>query len=217
MSFEKALNIFLLAMYAVAIVFALSAGVYSIIRDKKAKDGLRAVILKKLQAGIDLSAQETRTMAKGSAIPRLSVNKLVYRLLHDTNDPAMYAKIRSLSLQLEKEEPFDELPEEVKPSLLRLVELCDASPQRSDHALLSPIQKSLSSFVELKVQVEKSKRFAKWVNVAGMASLIIGVWGVYLSWKSPGIKEIEAVVIHAVRESALPPASAPAVDLRNKQ
>lgn len=205
MPIEKLLNVILLVIYLAAVVFAVFAMTYAALRDRRLQRLFRASILDKLVNGIELSAQEARTIAKGVALPQASVNRSVYRLLHDTSDPALYEKLKRLSLQLEKEEPFDDLPDEVKPSLLRLMEICEASPNRSDQALLSPIQKSLSSFVELRAQTDKTQRFSRWVNIVGIASFAIGIWGVYLSWKSPSVKDVEAAVARSLRQSALPP------------
>lgn len=120
------------------------------------------------------------------------------------------SQTRLLSAQLAKEEPFDDLPEEVKPSLVRLSELCDGSKIKSDQLLLTPIQKTLGSFVELKAETEKTKTRTKWVNIVGIFSFIIGAWGFYLTWKTPDAKDIESAVgraLSAHENSSSPPIS----------
>lgn len=165
---------------------------------RKARRELKLNLLEKFKASIYLSINDVINMAKGADLARSSVGKCLNQLLSDTNDPNTFKEIQRLTAELEKEEPFDDLPEEVKPSLVRLVELCEASSVKSDKYLLSPVQKTLGAYVELKAEVEKNRTKAKWVNIAGIVSLIVGMWSFYLTWKSPDVKDIEAAVKRAV-------------------
>lgn len=207
MGIEKILNIALLSAYIIILIVGAIAMSFLMLEKRKARHSLRESISKKMTGGIQLSAADVITMAKGVGLQRPSVNRTVYQLLHDTNDAQTFEKLKVLSAQLEKEEPFDDLPEEVKPSLVRLSELCDGSQQRSDQFLLTPIQKTLGSYVELKADAEKMKTQTKWVNIIGIVSFIIGVWGFYLTWKSPDAKDIETAVVRALNTQASAPNS----------
>ena len=207
MGIEKILNIALLSAYIIILFVGAIAMSFLMLEKRKARHSLRESISKKMTGGIQLSAADVITMAKGVGLQRPSVNRTVYQLLHDTNDAQTFEKLKVLSVQLEKEEPFDDLPEEVKPSLVRLSELCDGSQQRSDQFLLTPIQKTLGSYVELKADAEKMKKQTKWVNIIGIVSFIIGVWGFYLTWKSPDAKDIETAVVRALSTQASAPNS----------
>ena len=198
MDLDKVLSIALLSAYAIIFIIGATAMSFIALRKRKARHSLRESISKKIAGGIQLSATDIITMAKGVGLLRPSVNRTVYQLLNDTNDPQLFQQLKTLSGQLEKEEPFDDLPEEVKPSLIRLSELCDESQQKSDQFLLAPIQKTLGSYVELKVDTEKTKKQTKWVNTIGVVSFIIGIWGFYLTWKSPDAKDIETAVARAL-------------------
>jgi hypothetical protein len=198
MDIEKILYTTLLfAQIIILIVCAIVLAVH-VFKKRKARDLLRESICKKMACGIQLSAADVIYMAKGVGMQRPGVNRTVCQLLHDTNDHQWYQQLKALAVQLEKEEPFDDLPEEVKPSLVRLSELCEESQQKSDHLLLMPIQKTLGSYVELKTETEKTKKQTKLVNTIGIVSFIIGVWGFYLTLKSPDAKDIETAVTRAL-------------------
>lgn len=209
MDFGTVFNYFFLIVYVGGgLIFAVL--MTKIVIDKrKARRALKENLLEKFHADIQLSINDVINMAKGSDLARPSVGKCLNQLLSTTNDPATFKELQRLTAELEKEEPFDDLPEEVKPSLVRLMELCDASSVKSDKYLLSPLQKTLGTYVELKTEVEKNRTKAKWLNIAGIVSLIVGMWSFYLTWKSPDVKDIEAAVKRAV--SAAPQEPIPAV------
>lgn len=208
--------------YLVLIVYVGGISIFVVLMTKmyfdkrKARRELKLNLLEKFKASIPLSINDVINMAKGADLARPSVGKCLNQLLSDTNDPHIFKEIQRLTAELEKEEPFDDLPEEVKPSLVRLVELCEASPVKSDKYLLSPVQKTLGSYVELKAEVEKNRTKAKWVNIAGIVSLIVGMWSFYLTWKSPDVKDIEAAVKRAVADPSQEPNPAVQGTLRDK-
>jgi hypothetical protein len=161
-------------------------------------------IILKLEANIPLSVRDVNAIARGSKITRDSALKCVSNLLRDTTEPALFAKLSELYGDLEKTEPFEDLPPEVKPSLTRIQELIESSNQRSDVLLLSPIQRALGAYVEQKTEFESSKRLSKWLNLLTIIGFVVGLWGFYFSWKSPDLKDIETVVTKAVRQPSDP-------------
>jgi hypothetical protein len=66
-----------------------------------------------------------------------------------------------LVVEIEKEEPFDELPDEVKPSLSRLLKIIESSKDESDKHVLLPITSALNKYTELKLEQEKNKKADK--------------------------------------------------------
>lgn len=203
MSFEKILSIIFIVAY-LALLFVGAVSVFIVYLEKrKARSALRDSILKKIENNISLSLSDVTSIAKGVNLQRPSVSRTIYKLLHDTNEPTLFQKFKELSKELEKEEPFDDLPEEVKPSLVRLSELCTDSHQKSDQFLLTPIQKTLATYVELKIEVEKTKKWSKLFNTLGIVSFIVGLLGFYLTLKSPDIKDIEAAVNRVVNKQVI--------------
>lgn len=206
MDLNKVLNIIFIVVYVggVALFVVLMAKVA--IDKRRGRTELKASILAKLKATIALSAKDVNTMARGAGIARASVSKVLSQLLLEANEQQAFASLQKLAADLEKTEPFEDLPPEVKPSLVRLQELIDVSSQKSDIHLLSPIQRALGSYVEQKAELESSKRVGKWMNLISIIGFIVGLWGFYFAWKSPDAKEMEAVFRKVIAAPSLPSA-----------
>lgn len=154
---------------------------------------LKAAIVKKLEGGIALNARDVNTMARGTGLYRKSVTEAIAQLLLEVTDPKQHAAIQQLSIDLEKTEPFEDLPPEVKPSLLRLQELTEKTGSVSDLHILSPIQRALGSYMEQKADQEKAKKWSKWVNFMTVVGFVVGLWGFWFAWNSPSSKEMETI------------------------
>lgn len=206
MDLNKVLNIIFIVVYVggVALFAVLMAKVA--LDKRRGRAELKASILAKLKASIALSAKDVNTMARGAGLARASVSKCLSQLLLETNDQQAFASLQKLAADLEKTEPFEDLPPEVKPSLVRLQELIEASSQKSDVHLLSPIQRALGSYVEQKAELESSKRVGKWMNLISIIGFIVGLWGFYFAWKSPDAKEMEAVFRKVIAAPSSPSA-----------
>lgn len=212
MDLNKVFNVIFIVVYVggVALFAVLMAKVA--IDKRRGRTELKASILAKLKASIALSANDISTMARGAGLARASVSKCLSELLLETNDQQVFASLQRLATDLEKTEPFDDLPPEVKPALVRLQEMLEVSSQKSDVHLLSPIQRALGTYVEQKAELESSKRFGKWMNLISIIGFIVGLWGFYFAWKSPDANEMEAVfrkVITAPNSQSIRNAPAP--------
>ena len=193
MDLNKVLNIIFIIVYIGGVLLFAALMTKVALDKRRGRAELKASILAKLMASITLSAKDVNTMARGVGLARASVSKCLSQLLLETNDQLAFESLKKLAADLEKTEPFEDLPPEVKPSLVRLQELIEASSQKSDVHLLSPIQRALGSYVEQKAELESSKRVGKWMNLISIIGFIVGLWGFYFAWKSPDAKEIEAV------------------------
>ena len=201
MAFDKILNYLFLGIYAGGITTFIAVMTKVALDKRRARQQLKSSILAKLGNGIQLAPNDLTTMAKGLSLARVSVTKCLSQLIVETDDQALFEKLRTLAAALEKTEPFEDLPQEVKPSLVRLQELIESSAQKSDVHLLSPLQRSLGAFVELKAEVESSKKVAKWMNLISIIGFIVGLWGFYFAWKSPDVKDMETVVKNVMQST----------------
>lgn len=144
MDLNKVLNgIFIIVYVGGVTLFAVLMAKVALDK-RRGRAELKASILVKLMASIALSAKDVNTMARGAGLARASVSKCLSQLLLETNDQQAFASLQKLAADLEKTEPFEDLPPEVKPSLVRLQELIEESSQKSDVHLLSPIQRALA-------------------------------------------------------------------------
>lgn len=209
MQLQTTLSVILIILYGIIFIVIVPFGVYMTWRESRNKLQLRAAIQTQVHQGLDVTADYVRKMAHGLGINRTAVPRVVNRILSDISDAATSKAVFALSQQLEKEEPFNELPEEVRPSLMRLVELCDSSGTKSDHLLLSPIQRSLNSYVELQAQVKRGRRMNMIINGVGVISLFVGLWGAYATLQSPTAGQIAMEVARTMQNCAASNADCP--------
>ena len=202
MDLRTVLNILVVAFYAATTLIVFILGPVVLWHEFRVRRVLKSNIARQVAAGVNVTAATARMSARGAGLPAAAASRAVHALLLQTTDPDLFEKLKSLAEQLEKEAPFSELPEEVKPSLYRLTELCDASTVRSDQHLLSPIQRTLSSYVDLSNSYARSKKFNLFFNIIGLISFIVGAYALFLS---PSLSDIEATVTKALSQ---PPAKA---------
>ena len=193
MDFNKVFNIIFIIVYVGGIVLFVVVMAKAAMDKSRGRAELKNSILKKLSSSIVLSAKDVNTMARGAGLARASVSKCLSQLLLETSDQTAFTSLQKLAADIEKTEPFEDLPAEVKPSLVRLQELIEASSQKSDAHLLSPIQRTLGTYIEQKAEFESAKRVGKWINLISIIGFIVGLWGFYFAWKSPDAKEMEFV------------------------
>ncbi len=206
MDLRTVLNILVVAFYAATTLIVFILGPVVLWHEFRVRRVLKSNIARQIAAGVDITAATARMSARGAGLPAAAAARAVHALLLQTTEPATFDKLKSLAEQLEKEAPFAELPDEVKPSLYRLTELCDASTVRSDQHLLSPIQRSLSSYVDLKNSYARSKKINLLFNIIGLISFIVGAYALFLS---PSLGDIEAAVTNALSHTPTKAAVSP--------
>lgn len=191
-------EIFIASIYALAFI---GAGVFlswMAIQKRKKMENMRENLRSKLAAGIPLSAKDVVFIGRGFSLGPSSSRSVVYKLFSSTNEAKEYASLKNLVLDIEKEEPFDELPDEVKPSLSRISKIIEASNDESDKHVLLPITSTLNKYVELKAEQEKIKRQNSRAYVITIISFIVGAVSFYYTLRSPGEADIKRAVEQAM-------------------
>ena len=210
MNSQHAFNIVFGSMYVFALLFACVAAVYGGIRQQRDKSRFSGAIKGKLTKAIDVSAKDVRLMANGLKVAQPAIAPIIARLMVDTDDNELYQKLRTLSDEIAKEEPLSDLPADLRPFFARLIELCLASPNRGDHAMVNPIHTAVVSLNEVANKKKKRERFLTWLSVLGF---FIGAWGTYLTWTSPNAKDIQVIVQKTMRENQISQGQAPVIPL----
>jgi len=199
---KDVLNLFLAAFY---IVMLAGAGVFlswMTIQKRKNKERMRANIVKKLGSNIALSAKDIIHIGRGFDLSPQSSRNVVFRLHADIDNPALFSTLKALVTEIEKEEPFDELPDEVKPSLSRLSRLIEQSNDSADKHILSPITTTLTKYVEIKTEHEKAKKQTNRAYIITIISFVVGAVSFYFTLKSPSESDIKKVMLQALSEKA---------------
>ena len=152
---------------------------------KKRQARVRDLIDKKLGGDIELHAQDVIDIGRGAGASQSSTVDALYQLFAETEDKERYEKLKQLIADLQREEPFESLPPETRPSLSRLSSLCEQSEQTSDRELLHPISKLLEEYQELKQERSSIKRQGRISYVVALVSFFIGVVGLILAFTGP--------------------------------
>ena len=160
------------------------------IQRRKNADAMRKNIFSKLKAGIKLSSKDVVNIGKSFDLTAFQSRKVIYKIFRDTEDNDSFESLKLLVQEIEVEEPFDDLPDEVKPSLVRLSKITEQSEEESDRHILSPITGTLAKYVELKAEQEKLKKQTNRAYVVTIISFVVGAISFYFTLTSPSAKDI---------------------------
>jgi len=154
-------------------------------RREKARSKLKEQIQKKIQSGIPLEAKEIADIGRGFELPpsqSITVLNQLYAEAEEKEDHEIYKKLLA---EINRAEPFEALPEEVRPSLARLSSLCSESQQESDKELLHPITKVMGEYQEMKSDHASIKKQSRISYIVALVSFFVGVVGLILAFSGP--------------------------------
>lgn len=172
------------------------------IQKRKNKDRMRANVLKKLTSNVTLSGKDIMHIGRGFELSPQSSRDVIFQLHANVDDPAPFNKLKALVADIEKEEPFDELPDEVKPSLARLSKVIEQSEDSADKHILLPITTTLTKYVELKAEQEKAKKQTNRAYIITIISFVVGASSFYFTLKSPSEIDIKKALEQVLAEKA---------------
>lgn len=167
----------------------------------------------KLKANVALSPKKIVHIGRGYSLSAKQSRDVIYNLYANIDDPASHDALDSLVSEIEKVELFDDLPEEVKPSMSRIAKLIDNSSESSDKQILTPVATKLNEYVELKAEQEKMRKQTNRAYLITMISFFVGAISLYFTLKSPSDGDIKKAVEQVFSErSANAAASSPAIN-----
>ena len=172
---------FLLFVFVLPIVF---------IKKKFDLRRLESCIKEKIDKGINLEPNDIFALGKALDFGPINSRKPIYSLLLNYNEKDKFDQVNSIRIKIEKEEPFSDMPDEVKMPLTRISFLAENSETESDKYLLLPIHKILAKYVELESERDKFRSRAKWSIIVTIITTLMGAYSFYLSLKSPTIEQI---------------------------
>lgn len=170
------------------------------IRREKALNRLKEKIEGKLNSGVALTAQEIADIGRGLNLSTSRSMDALYELYADTDEKEKHETYRSLIEEINRTEPFEALPEEVRPSLARLSSICTESSQASDKELLHPITKVLSEYQDMKRDHATIRKQGRISYVVALVSFFIGVVGLVLAFSGPSKGFIEEELSKATKQ-----------------
>lgn len=187
---KEYLNLFMAFFYVAAVVFMAVFFSWLAIQRRKNSEAMKKNVLSKLSSDIDLASKDISHIGKAFGLTAYQARQVVYKIYSDTSTKDEFEKLKSLVTEIEKEEPFDDLPDEVKPSMIRLTKITSESGEESDNHLLSPISQTLNKYVDLTNEKEKLKKQTTRAYIITVISFIFGVISTYFTITSPSATEI---------------------------
>ncbi|RQM70878.1 hypothetical protein [Aeromonas hydrophila] len=184
------LNLIIAGSYVfIIIAFGIFMSWLTIQRRKNA-DAMRKNINSKLNSEIQLSSKDVVNIGKSYDLSAFQSRKVIYKIFRDAEDKDTFESLKNLVQEIEAEEPYDDMPDEVKPSLVRLSKLTEQSSEESDKHILNPITGVLVKYVELKSEQDKLKKQTNRAYVVTIVSFVIGAISFYFTLSSPSAKDI---------------------------
>ncbi len=161
-----------------------------LVKKKKDMYRLENCIKEKIDKGINLEPSDITALGKALNFGPINSRKPIYKLLLQYSDKDKFELVNSIRIKIEKEEPFSDMPDEVKAPLTRISYLIDNAGSDSDKHLLLPIHKILAKYVELESERDKFRSRARWGVIITIMSTLMGAYSFYQSFKSPTLEDI---------------------------
>ncbi|MGL6490551.1 hypothetical protein ACSZNX_05460 [Aeromonas veronii] len=187
---KEVLNLFMAVFYISVMAGAIVFVFWMTIQKRKNMESMKGNIKQKLSSSVSLSAKDITLIGRSFDYPKSS-RDVIYRLYAEVDEPTTFSVLKKLVVEIEKEEPFDELPDEVKPSLSRLLKIIESSQDDSDKHILLPITSTLNKYTELKSEQEKVKKQTNRAYIITIISFVVGAISFYFTLKSPSDVDIK--------------------------
>ncbi|MFM5465821.1 hypothetical protein [Aeromonas simiae] len=188
---KEVLNLFMAVFYIAVMAGALVFVFWMAIQKRKNMESMKGNIKQKLLSSVSLSAKDITLIGRSFDLSPKNSRDVIYRLYAEIDEPTTFSALKTLVVEIEKEEPFDELPDEVKPSLSRLLKIIESSQDDSDKHILLPITSTLNKYTELKSEQEKTKKQTNRAYIITIISFVVGAISFYFTLKSPSDVDIK--------------------------
>ena len=208
MSNELKLSIFTFygIIILLAILFTILGAIWSVQRRNEKIKNLQEDLKQKIQNDFDLTSQDITLIGRAYDLSASSSRLALYRVYKDIAEKEDFNKLKTLVEQLQKDEPFDTMPDEVKPSLSRISSMASDSSVDSDKHILTPITNILTKYQDLLEEQKKTKKQTSIAYTLTVASFVFGAISLYFAFVSPSAKDIanELTVIEAAKSHNKP-------------
>lgn len=171
-------------------------------RREKRRIKVRDLITAKFTKDIDLGVRDILDIARGADASSSDGIEALYELYANSDDVELHKKLKALLEEYNREEPFQSLPEEARPSLARISTLCEESTLVTDRELIHPIRKFLEEYQQMKQDHQSIKR-QSWISyIVAIVSFFIGTIGLILAFKGPSKEFVSTEIRSALAEQS---------------
>ncbi len=188
------------SLYVISMIGLLPIGIYAFISDQKKRRLFSKDISEKISADIDVDVELVRQISKARNIKEGMAVSIIRKLMADSRDKKDNDFYLELCKKLEEITPYSDFSQDIRSSLLKIKQIIGNSGAEYDSHLMEPIVSNLLNYIELKQDYAKTKRINLFLNILTVISFFVGAWGVYLSFNTPDINEIQNAVQNVMQE-----------------
>ncbi len=189
-------------LYALIIIMALFFYIWvNKKREEKIKK-LQTDLKSKIKKKFELTSQDISLIGNAYGLSPSSSRLALYRVYKDIDNNEEFLLLKKLVTAIQKEEPFDTMPDEVKPSLFRILELTSISSSETDKHILTPITNALTKYQELVEDRNKTKKQTNAAYTLTIVSFFIGAISLYFAVSTPSAEEIASKLneLHSINK-----------------
>ena len=177
-------------LYALIILLFVVFVFWNVRKREESKKQLQEDLKRKIENGFNLTSQDIVLLGRAYDLSASNSRLALYHVYKDIADSESFEKLKKLVSEIHKEEPFDTMPDEVKPSLSRISALTATSSAETDKHLLTPITNILTKYQDLVEEQKKTKKQAYIAYVITLVSFVFGAISLYYAITAPTAAEI---------------------------
>ncbi len=177
-------------LYALIILLFVVFVFWNVRKREESKKQLQEDLKRKIENDFNLTSQDIVLLGRAYDLSASSSRLALYRVYKDIADSESFEKLKKLVSEIHKEEPFDTMPDEVKPSLSRISALTATSSAETDKHLLTPITNILTKYQDLVEEQKKTRKQAYIAYVITLVSFVFGAISLYYAITAPTAAEI---------------------------
>ncbi|MEI5637476.1 MULTISPECIES: hypothetical protein [unclassified Pseudoalteromonas] len=177
-------------IYGILIILFVPFAVVEIRKRKENIKKLEADLKNKIKSNFDLSSNDITLIGQAYGLSPSNSRLALYRVYRDIEDKEVFDALNKLVAEIQENEPFDTMPDEVKPSLSRLQVLTTKSDVESDKHLLTPITNILTKYQQLLEDKKKTQKKSNIAYTLTVASSLVSVISLYFAFVSPSAQDI---------------------------
>lgn len=191
---QSTFNLIVGISYIIIMIFAVIGFSAAIVTKKRNIKRMQDNIYEKLKNNIELTAKDIVFIGRSFHLSAQQSRRVIYNIYGKANTSDDFSRLKSLVVEIDKEEPFDDLPDEVKPSIIRLTKITSQLGEDSDKQILTPVIQLINKYVEMKTEQENLKKKTNRANWLTIVSFIVGLISFYYTVKSPSATDIAAEI-----------------------
>ena len=156
----------------------------------KRMKSMQSDLAEKISNKFNLDPQDIVSLGRAHNLSPANSRTVLCKVYKDIKDPEAFASLKKLLTEVETAEPFDTMPDEVKPTLISLSNIINKDNSPENKHILTPITNILTKYIELVEEQKKVKKQTYIAYIITIFSFFVGVLGLYYAFSAPSAIEI---------------------------